>query len=285
MPIIQNQASLSYSFGDTSATVLSNIATATLEQAITAAKTSLETTYRAGDTLTFILSVTNSSASTLTNVTLTDNLGAYTVGSTSVTPYTFTPDALLFIGGVDSGVITPAVGPDSITFTIPSLPGNTGALIVYQVTVNDLAPLSPTSTITNTAVIRADGLTDSVTASRTVTAGEYADVAIVKNMSPSTIVDGGQITYSFEITNSGNAAAENVVLRDAFDPAPTAITVRVNGQILDPSAYSYAGGVLTIPNATGDALRLPAAEITQDPLTGVVTVTPSSLLITVTGTL
>ena len=104
-------------------------------------------------------------------------------------------------------------------------------------------------------------------------------------MSPSTIVDGGQITYTFEITNSGNTAAENIVLRDAFDPAPPAITVRVNGQILDAAAYTYVGGVLTLPTAAGDALSLPAAVITQDPATGVVTVTPSSLLITVTGTL
>lgn len=285
MPTITNQASLRYSYNGTDATALSNVATAELMQPLTVAKTSLETTYRAGEELTYILSLSNTGTTVLNNVTVQDDLGTFTTAGVQLTPLDFVPDALLFIGGVNNGVITPTAAADSITFTIPALPAGTSAQIIYKVQPNGYAPLIDTAEITNTAVASADGLTDSVTDSYTVTAGSYADVAVFKTMSPANVSDGGLITYTFDVTNRGNAPAENIVLTDAFDPAPTAITVSVNGTVLPATDYTYTGGVLTVPAGGGDPLSLPAATITTDPTTGAVTVTPSSLTITVTGTL
>ena len=130
MAIITNQASIRYSYGDTDVTALSNVATAQLTQPLTVAKTSLDTTYRAGEELTYILSVTNSGAAALNNVIVQDTLGRFTAGAIQVTPLTFVPEALLFIGGVNNGTITPTVTADGITFTIPALPAGTSALII-----------------------------------------------------------------------------------------------------------------------------------------------------------
>ncbi len=279
--IITNQASIRYRYGETDATALSNIATATLAQPLSVNKSSLESVYRADDELTYILSVTNGGTAALTNVTLEDSLGTFTRGTEQITPLTFVPDALLFIDGVNNGVITPAITDNSITFTIPSLPAQSSALIVYKVTPNEFAPLADDGEITNTVTARADCITEPVTDSLTVTADSYADVDIFKSMT----TDGDTITYTFDITNSGNAPAEDIVLTDAFDPAPASITVSVNGTVIPATEYTYAGGVLTLPNTTGDALTLPPATITTDPVTGEVTLTPSSLTITVVGTL
>lgn len=169
-------------------------------------------------------------------------------------------------------------------FTIPTLLADTTALIVYEVALTEGAPVAAGDSITNTVTATADGLTDSAQDSFTATAAEYADVTITKTMTPS-VVDGGRIVYTFDIENRGNAEAENIVLRDAFDPAPEAITVAVNGTVLPASEYSYVGGVLTVPGAFGTPLSLPAAQITRDPTTGDVIITPSALRITVTGTL
>jgi len=283
--IITNQASINYSYGTTTATAISNIATAVLNQPISVDKTSLEERYRADSDMTFIITVLNSGQNALSNVTVQDNLGTFTLGTAEVTPYTFAPDALLFINGVSNGVIQPVQAAGSLTFTIPVLPAGASALIVYRAAVNGFAPLTPGAQITNTVSVTADGLNESVSDSRTVEAASYADVAILKSMSPDNITDGGQIVYTFEITNRGNAPAENIVLRDAFNPAPTAITVAVNGEVVPASSYTYTDGVLTLPNGTGTPLILPAAQIVTDPATGAVSVTPSALTVTVTGTL
>lgn len=282
--IITNQASLQYQYGDTNATVLSNIATAVLAQPLSVEKTSLRDAYRAGDTPTFVLRIVNSGNAALNNVTVRDDLGTFPVGGGSVTPYAFLPDAILFVDGVNNGVLTPTGGEDEIVFTIPTLPADTTALIVYEVALTEGAPVAAGESITNTVTATADGLTDSARDSFTAVAAEYADVTITKTMTPS-VVDGGRIVYTFDIENRGNAEAENIVLRDAFDPAPEAITVAVNGTVLPATEYSYVGGVLTVPGAFGTPLSLPAAQITRDPATGDVIITPSALRITVTGTL
>lgn len=279
--IITNQASIRYRYGETEAAAVSNIASTTLAQPLSVTKTSLETAYREGDELTYILTVTNGGTAALNDVTVTDSLGTFTEGTVTATPLTFIPDALLFINGVNNGVITPEVEEDSITFTLPALAAEATALIVYKVRVNEFAPLTAESQITNTVTADAEGVTESATASYTITAEEYADVSIFKSMT----ADGETITYTFDITNRGNAPAENIVLTDAFDPAPTSITVSIDGTVIPATEYTYTGGVLTLPNATGEPLSLPAAEITEDPVTGEITVTPSRLTVTVIGTL
>ena len=278
---ITNQASIRYRYGTTDATALSNIAALTLAQPLSVDKSSLESVYRAGDELTYILSVSNGGTTALNNVTLTDSLGTFTLEGTSVTPLTFVPDALLYINGVNNGTITPVITADSITFTIPTLPAQAGALILYKVTPNTFAPLSAGSQITNTVTADADGITEAASDSLTVSAADYADVDIFKSMT----ADGSTITYTFDILNSGNAPAEDITLTDAFDPAPASITVSIGGTVIPAADYTYVGGVLTLPSGTGTPISLPAASITTDPVTGAVTVTPSALTVTVVGTL
>jgi hypothetical protein len=74
------------------------------------------------------------------------------------------------------------------------------------------------------------------------------------------------------------------VLRDSFEPAPENISVYVNGVIVPTADYSYAGGVLVFPSELSSyELTLPAAEITTNPESGLVTVLPSTLTVTVVG--
>ncbi len=283
---IRNQANLAFNYGTATGTAISNVATATLLDPLAADKRALSETYRAGDTVTYVLSAQNNGTTTLTGVTLSDNLGSYAVGGATVTPLTYAGNALLFVDGVFVREITGTPGANGVTFTIDSLAPGANANIVYNATVNSFAPITPTSTINNVVSVTATGIVTPVTATETVTVADYAAVSIQKTMSPDPVSDGDMLTYTFTITNDGNTDATGVVLTDTFTPAPTNIVVTVGGDVVPATDYTYTGGVLTLP-APGSAyeITVPAATVTTDPTTGVVTTTPGTLVITVMGTI
>ena len=281
---ITNQASLRYQYGEVQASTLSNVATATLTQALTVTKTPLTGTYRAGDVITYVVSVVNGGASALSDVAVTDDLGAYAAAGGTAVPLTFADGALLILDGVPGGTLTPTAADGGVTFTIPSLAAGADAQLVYTAAVNGFAPLEAAGAITNTVTVTAAGTTESASATATITVEDYADVTVTKTMSPASVRDGEPITYTFAVTNCGNTEATGLTLTDAFAPAPASVAVTVDGASRATAEYTYTGGVLTLPSAAGAPLSLPAAEITQDPATGAVTVTPSSMTITVVGT-
>lgn len=284
--IITNQASIAYEYNGQSASAQSNVATVTLSDPLRVEKISLPSVYRAGEEITYSLSFENDGPGALNGITVTDDLGSYTAGGVTVTPLTYLPPALLLIDGISAGNITPVVGEEGITFTVPALAAGSRAQILYRAYVNGNAPLEIGASITNTAQVSAAGLGAPVSDSNTITADEYAAVTITKSMTPGAQGGAQTLTYTFVINNYGNAPAENIVLSDAFDPAPESITLQLNGVTQPATDYTYVDGVLTYPAENASLmLSLPAATITQDPATGEVSVVPSSLTVTVVGVL
>ena len=285
---ITNQAFLTYKYGDSTGTAVSNIASTTLEGSLSADKTSLSDVYRVGDEITYLLTLTNKGGSTLTNVVVTDDLGTYeTAGSVQVTPLTYTGPSRLHVNGVYRETIVPTIAANSITYNIASIPVGDTYTIIFKAKVNDYALRNQAAEIVNTATFRADGITEPLEASHTLKTLDYADVRIVKSMSPDPVMAGGTLTYKFELSNYGNIDATRVVLTDDFNPAPSDITVMVGNEVVPPSQYTYSNGRLTLPGGEGSTLSItvPKAEFSQNASTGLVTVTPGVEEITVTGTI
>jgi len=283
---ISNQARLTFTYGASSGSAASNIATTTLEGPLSARKRVLEDSFRAGEELTYTISISNTGATALTNVTVADDLGAYTPvdGTVQVVPLTYVGPAELYTNGVFTSALTPVGSAEGVSFTVPSIPAGGNILILYLARVNDSAPIEAGSTIENTATVSAAGISEPVTASAVLAAEDYADVRILKAMSPDPVTEGSTLTYTFTIYNYGNTAAENVVLTDAFDPAPTNITVTVDGNAVPTTDYSYIDGVLTLPaESTAYELIVPAATFTRDPETGVLAVDPGVTTVVVEG--
>ena len=285
---ITNRASLSYTSNGVAATALSNIASTVLQGPLNITKAVMENAYTGDDTLTYILTVENTGTVPLNNVTVTDNLGTYNYTpdggtETALTPLAYAGPSRYYINGVYSGELTPAVNADSLVYTIPSLPAQSSAMILVDLSTNGFAPIEAGGSITNTATVTADGITEPAAADAVLPAAETADVRIVKTMTPNPVVEGSPITYTFTIYNYGNAPAENLVLTDTFDPAPAApLTVSVDGIALADTGSTYTGGTFTLPAAGTPAVSIPAATVTQD-ATGAVSVTPGVTEITVTG--
>ena len=287
MPSIENFATVSYTSGGVTETKVSNIAEIAIESAVGFTKTSVGNTYRENSILTYILTVTNSSGSDITGSTITDNLGTYTFGVSELTPLDFIEPAVLLINGQDvsAQLIVDNTTTGSLVFTLPTIPAGTTANIIYKAQTNDFAPLATDSTIVNTSTFESNSECADTTASTTVSVANTANISIIKQMCPNPVVCGDTITYTIRIYNYGNTAAENVVLTDDFNPAPANITVSRNGILLLGSDYSYVNGTLTVPAEGGTPITIPPATFTQDPTTGIISITPSVVEYTITGTI
>lgn len=282
MASFTNFATLSYNGGTTN----SNIVTGEILEALTAVKTAVSANYSAGDRITYALSLVNTGTAAITDYTVTDNLGGYTVGANTVYPLAYNAGTVrYYINGVLQTAPTVTAGPP-LTVTGLTVPASGNAVLIYETTATPVAPLATGSSITNTATITGGGLTTPITAQATVETANSADLTISKALSPTTVTENGQITYTFVISNTGNTeatAADNVVVTDTFDPILRNIAVTYNGTAwTEGTNYTYnaATGVFT---TLAGQITVPAATFTQN-TDGTFTVTPGTATLVITGT-
>lgn len=203
MASFTNFATLSYNGGTTN----SNIVTGEILEALTAVKTAVSANYSAGDRITYALSLVNTGTAAITDYTVTDNLGGYTVGANTVYPLAYNAGTVrYYINGVLQTAPTVTAGPP-LTVTGLTVPAGGSAVLIYETTATPVAPLATGSSITNTATITGGGLTNPITAQATVETANSAELSISKALSPTTVTENGQITYTFVISNTGNTEA------------------------------------------------------------------------------
>lgn len=280
MASFYNQAKLSYN----NTTVSSNVVSGEITETLSITKTAVDDAYTAGGEITYVISLVNSGSTALSNITLTDDLGAYTYGTQTLVPLTYVDGSVKYFA---DGALQPdpTVTADGTTLVISgvSVPANGNAAVIYQATANEFAPLDAGAQITNTVSAAGTGVSDALTASATVPAESAAVLAIDKALSPTETSAGGVITYTFTIRNTGSTAENTAVLTDTFDPVLSDITVSIDGAKSLSSDYTYDELTGEFATAAG-ALSVPAATFSQDPDTGAYIVVPGTLTITVAGT-
>ncbi len=283
MAIFTNQATLSYN----DITTNSNIVTGEIIEVLSASKTAVTESYTAGDSVTYIISIVNSGATPVTGITITDDLGRYNFGTEALTPLTYVDGSVRYFADGTLQAAPSVTAAPQLVITGITVPANGSAIIVYETTVNRYAPLDAVATITNTAVITGTGITTPITVTETITVENSASLGITKALSPETVTENGTLTYTFTITNTGNEAVvgtDNATVTDTFDPALSDITVTFNTTTWTEQAnYTYnenTGVFTTIPGQ----ITVPAATYSQDPVTGVWSVVPATVVLRVTGT-
>ena len=284
MAIFSNQATLTYNGNSTN----SNIAYGEILDVLVATKTAIEGSYAPGQIVTYAVTLRNTGNAALTGLTVTDNLGGYDFGGTTVYPLTYeNGSAALFVDGVPQAAPAVTAGPP-LVFTGITVPAGGDVVLVYQARANAYADPAVGSTIDNTVTVTGDGLRAPITATETVPAASAAALTITKSITPSQVVDNDRVTYTFVIQNSGNlpvVATGNAAITDTFDPILTALTVTFNGAAWTEGVeynYNVATGLFT--TVPGQIL-VPAATYTQDPVTGAYTATPGIATLVVTGTI
>ena len=276
-----NQAQLSYN----NSTVSSNTVIGQLQEVLSLSKTPINRSYRPGDTITYAINLINSGTSALTNLRLTDDLGAYTIGSATYVPLTYTEDSVrYFVNGVLQATPTATAG-NTLSFSGINIPAGGNAAILYDAEVNGFADPTAAGSITNAVTAEGTGIT-ALTASGVVPASAEPLLSITKSLSPVPVVENGLLTYTFTIENIGSAAATadgNVTVTDTFQPILSGISVTLDGTVLTRNTdYTYnetTGEFATIPGK----ITIPSATFAQG-TDGVWTVSPGSVVLTVSGT-
>ena len=284
MAIFSNQATLTYNGNTTN----SNIAYGEILDVLAATKTSVEGTYTPGTLVTYVVTLRNTGNTTLSGLTVTDDLGGYDFGGTTVYPLTYEAgSAALFIDGVPQAAPAVTAGPP-LVFTGLSIPGGSDAVLVYQARANAYADPADGGTVVNTVTVTGDCLSVPITATATVTALAAPNLTISKSITPAQVVDNDRVTYTFVIQNTGNeavVATDNAAISDTFDPILTALTVTFDGAAwTEGTQYTYdeaTGLFATVPGQ----ITVPATTYTQDPVTGAYTLTPGIATLVVTGTI
>ena len=283
MAVFTNFATLSYKGG----TRNSNTVTGEIIETVAVEKTTVSTAYTAGDTLSYAVSLVNSGPADVTGLTVTDDLGAYELDGAALYPLAYVEGtAHLIVNGTLQPAPTVTAGPP-LVFTDIDIPAGGSAVLIYEADVTGYAPLSPDSVITNTVTVTGGGVSVPLTASAAVGTMDQLDLRISKALSPCIVPANGEITYTFEITNTGNTeagATDNVVVSDNFDPILSNITVSFDDVAWARGLqYSYdenSGAFATLPGQ----IIVPAAAYTQN-ADGTWTVEPGVATLSVTGTI
>lgn len=280
-----NQAQLTYN----GITVNSNVVVGDLQEVLAATKTALTGTYTQNGDIAYAVSVINSGSNTITDITVTDDLGGYLFGTpgTTVYPLNYVDGSVkLYINGVLQAAPTVQAGPP-LVFSGISIPANSSMVLLYEANVNQFAPLSADGSIVNTATVTGSGISTPVTAEETVTPVQGASLTITKSISPVPVVENGVLTYTFLIQNYGNTeavATDGVVVTDTFNPILSNISVTLNGTPLaQGTGYTYSE-INGLFSTVSGAITVPAATYTQDAATGAISVTPGVATLVVTGT-
>ena len=282
MAIFTNQATLSYN----SSVTTSNITTGELLEVLSVSKTAAETDYTAQDTVTYVVSITNGGSAAFSGLTVTDDLGGYSFDGGTVYPLSYVDGSLLYyVNGVLQA--TPAVTPGQpLVISGISVPAGGNALLVYDGRVNSYAPPQTGGTVTNTATVSGAGLSTPINDSAVISARQSPDLTISKSLSPLTVSENGQLTYTFVIQNTGNTAAvatDNASVTDTFSPILSNLSVAFNGAVWTEGVnYTYDAATGLFTTVPGQ-ITVPAATYAQN-TDGVWVVTPGTVVLTVTGT-
>lgn len=284
MASFTNQAILSYNGGS----VASNVVTGQLVSPLTVTKTAVVDSYTANDSVTYVVSIVNAGSTCFDNLTLSDDLGAYTAAGQTLYPLRYTEgSAAWFINGTRQADPAATAGPPLVITGI-SVPAGGNAIVIYEAETTAAAPLAAGSEITNTVTVTGDGIGTPLTAQAVITARNQADLSISKSLSPATVEENGRLTYTFVIRNSGNTEAgadENLVINDTFDPILKRLSVTMDGEpMVTRTGYTYDPSTGVFATVAGQ-ITVPAATFSQRTDTGEWQIVPGETTVTVTGTI
>lgn len=267
METISNQAHVTFSYGnlDTTKTNNSNIVISSIKDrfSLSVEKTSTTNCFRAGEIISYMVTVKNTGCGCLSNFTLTESLNedyvSYVEGS-----------GKLFMNGSMATLDPSDLSP--LTFLVSgNIERDESFIFQYNVMVNsDISP--EVNEITNRVEVRGYpcGCTCNENnncvegeAEHTIPKCEFAEVLITKSVCNDNVCCGEELDYLITLTNTGNVDAMNVVVTDSLPANFTVMEIHKENNGVhykyDASEYDIDdANLLTLPNETGTIIEVPA---------------------------
>jgi uncharacterized repeat protein (TIGR01451 family) len=194
---------------DNSATVNTTILAPVLAD-LGISKTTTSDGAAAGSSIAYTITLTNNGPDAAANVVVTDTLAAELLFQSISVPAGF-------------NCTTPAVGANgTITCTAASMASGTTVMftLVVQLTSNAVGPINNNATATSDGDDN-NGANDNGNAAVVpVSAGNTADLGVVKSTQTTTAAPGDPVTYTITVTNNGPGTANEVIVND---PLPASL--------------------------------------------------------------
>ncbi len=207
---------------------------------ISAVKTVTPEYFAPDDRIAFIITITNSGSESLTNVKITDDLTALSM--------TYVSGSAVYSinGGVpvsleeDSG--------SNVIFTLPvTLDAGDIATVYFLVKTPGEDDIPDTETITNCADITASEISGNVSTNCAVITLRYANIEATKTASSNAINCNGELNYTIRLENTGNIAADSIVVTDQLPEGYSVSRITLNGETLTRGTdYTLTDNLLTI---------------------------------------
>jgi uncharacterized repeat protein (TIGR01451 family) len=171
-----------------------------------------------GATLTYLITVSNTSGASASDIQVADPI----------------PQDTSYLGNLSSsaGAATYDSGTNQVIWQIPTLAASQSITMSFQVQINQL-PLH-SAIITNKAVLTAPGAPQSVLSAATIVRG-VADLShSIYTADPLSVGPNGTITYALNLLNDGTTAASN---------AAATLTIPDNSSLVANSATATSGSL------------------------------------------
>lgn len=184
-----------------------------------------------GDIITYSIVVNNAGNVAANNITITDAIPAGT---------TFVPGSLIGATGT----------PPNLTLTGPVAAGGT-VMVSFKVLVGDtipaINPLTNTATSTYTFTVdpaNPDGAGSTASSNTVSTQVNEAIVGMTKTVNPAFVDVNGILTYTITLNNTGNVAADNVVITDIIPAGTTFVPNSVVGATGTPPTLTLTAPII-----------------------------------------
>ncbi len=199
-------------------------------------RSSTPPTPRAGQPITYTLTVANSGPSTV-------------VGASVVNLFPISVTNVIWSCSATSGSSCPASGSGNINTPVTLAPGGVATFTATGMVSPSAASMPPHS-----AIVTVPGnVTDPDAENNVFTDGggleRVADLAISKSVAPATVVPGLPVTYTIIVTNTGPADADGATVLDLFPPTIMGVMWQCSGAAGASCAQARGSGdlVLTLP--------------------------------------
>lgn len=190
------------------------------------------------------LSYSNTSASALTGVVLSDTLPANTSYILATSTQNGTPI-------VDPAVVAAGVPVrQTLTFgAVASIPANSAGFVSFDVQLGTALQIPSGSTITNDANVSSTLYPGGAQASLTSSVRDAANLVVTKTTSTPTLSVNGVATYTINVANTGNTPATGIII---YDYLPFV------GTVANPNTrFNYGATAVFVPPAAPSTLTAP----------------------------